>query len=344
MSIFTSFIQDKTITANTDYSALAVEYANHVIATEKPSYSAWDESAEWDSKTLSKAIESALEVFGTEDSSSITFKEEFENQLIEQSSHDIFAWLDDKRHSYIKDNVEMCEQEAIGYLSALIPSFDADEFECVLVGTINDHLIYTDQSSISDTLGNREYIEIAFSPAMNTTIEYESYCCSVETAFLSENTTNSIDPSIKALFELANVSPLAFSKHLQSKGYEEEIIEKYRAIDHLVTIDTERQQALSCTDIVDVLDNATYGGTAVVFGFIDAMDFINNYDDGKTVIITGNPQIGVVDWANGSGYLAGGNSVKVVLNPQNISLETSHHYSVDSIFGFSVRSTLINLK
>lgn len=344
MSLFTSFIQDKTITANTDVTELAADYANHIIAIEKPSFTAWEEREEWDSKTLSKAIEAALETHGTENQTATTFKGEFEYHLIEQLDDEVSIYQDDKRRDYIAGNVAMDEQTAIDYLSAIIPSFDEEVFKDNVFDAIVEHCVNNDTSSIIDSIGNREYIEMSFSPAMDTTVEYDSFCCSVETAFLTEYESTTIDPSIEALFKLANVSPLVFAEYLQGKGYEEEVVEKYRAINDQVSIDTDHKQALTCEDVLDILENATYGGTSVVFGFIDAREFIEKYESGKTVIVAGNPQIGIVDWVNGSGYLARGDETKVVLSPRNISVETSHRYNVDSIFGFTVRSTLINLK
>ena len=343
MSLFTNFIQDKTITATTDTSNLATEYANFIISAEEPSFTVWGEYEEWDSKILSKAIEAALEAHGTENATSTTFKHEFGNQLADLLSDDLFICQDDARRDYIAGNVPMDEGTAISYLSDVVPNFDETLFKDALFDTIYDHCIETDSSSILDSIGNHDLIEMSFSTAMDSTVEYDSYCCSVETVFLTDDNLE-IDPSIKALFELINVSPLQFSEHLHDNGYAEDIVEKYRAIDSQVSIDTAREASLTCKDIVDVLDNATYGGTAVVFGFINVREFAENYESGKTVTVSGNPQIGIVDWNNGSGYLAGGKEAKVALTPQNISVETSHHYEVDSIFGFSVRSTIINLK
>ena len=331
---FQLFAKNKVINKDTNITELSAEYAQYIISIVKPSYEKWLEQINWDSSTLSVAIESAL---GNQDEDLSTFKSKFQCALQEhlEDEHGIH----DAVRNYIKNEVPLDENGVTYLLSKTISDSDIEDFLQDVTQRIIDHCEDNDESNILDSIGNHEYIEMSFSPALDDELEYETCCCSVETAFINESACAA------ALFQLTNISPNNFADHLQKLGYDADVVSNYRELELKIGTDfSQLEPTITCSDLIDIFDNASYGGSAVVFGFINIKNFIENYADGKSVHITGNPQIGLVDWGNGSGYLCTAKEAHVILNKNNIAVETSHHYSTDSIFGFSLRNTTIYLK
>ena len=112
----------------------------------------------------------------------------------------------------------------------------------------------------------------------------------------------------------------------------------------LVEIDPARRPMLSMDDVVEVLDNASYGGVPVVYFRVGLKDLIGFWSDESNTHLRvrpdgrkGRPQVGIWDFANGSGHVVSADADELVV-PRNSGAflvdDACWGYGIDKSCGF----------
>lgn len=166
-------------------------------------------------------------------------------------------------------------------------------------------------------------------------IEHESNCSSLETIIVDERLEN--------FFSMANISSVDFAKHLEQKGYSSELVEKYKNLKP--TNDENLPARMTCDNVIEVLDNATYGGIPMITFFANVSDLLKADPERGFYINKG--ALGLEDVINGSGH---NEDLDISNHPMLIKFEDIKYlnaplgYSRDEVYGFyrpSLKTDLI---
>ncbi|WP_210498522.1 hypothetical protein [Vibrio crassostreae] len=172
-----------------------------------------------------------------------------------------------------------------------------DDFEELLRDRIVELMEKCDDSTYNDILPSYARAEL------NVTLGHKwGKDCAEDTFAFHEGNCSSVETvdsdKLQALFDMANVSPQDFAKHLLENDYEAEVAEGYN---NLVD-NSNGEQRVSFENLIEVMDNATYGGIPMQTAYIECGAFVNR-DITKGFTVT-DGVLGLEDVINGSGHNA----------------------------------------
>ncbi|PSV00545.1 hypothetical protein [Photobacterium kishitanii] len=283
----------------------------------------WYEYSDLCEKELSKDIRKAMQLHklgyfeSTKDAFIEIYNERADSDIVEhfedyaRVEHDTSLTADIEKLFFIEDKEEL--------------------YDLIFAAIVQRYRVL-DNSTVIDIISPREKIEFSYvavnkdTDALDTTTQSSSLYC------------DCADEALEQLFKLAKLSSLHFAEALKESdlfGQNEQL--KLDTVNKFLSIKagdfSENELILkSSNDMIDIIDNASFGGTPLLFGFVAAKDIIEA-KLGEQYTLSGSVNIGLIDFSNGSGYITGAKECTITFNPENIIMRSDAHISVDQIFG-----------
>lgn len=174
--------------------------------------------------------------------------------------------------------------------------FDGD-FEDLLRYAMEEKMAENDKSEITDLMNNHTRVEFVYAKGFNweddctydRSTTHDGNCSCLETI--------SVDENLQYLFDMANISPKSFIEYLTSSEVDPEVIERFNLLQDNTT---DTAPLMTCEAIVEVMENASYGGLPMLTAFVNASSFVQR--DITKGFYLDNGVIGLEDLGNGSGH------------------------------------------
>lgn len=209
-----------------------------------------------------------------------------------------------------------------------------------LITSITDQVIFVIEEDIERNVTLRDLIgmntvetEFLYLPEYQNEGRgiIDNYYQTYSTNYSSVSSLN-VDDTTTRLFELINVDPKKFSDYLLSKGYDQEVVEKYRDISNVWHSD-DRGPAIEYQAVINLIDESQPNTYPVVFGKVNLCELLDR-DITKPFIVK-SPLYGLHEFSNGSGYFEQGSDFVIEPDDFNFTGGKVYRYSVDDVYGFS---------